>query len=97
VSGKAPTLAHRLAVSPDVVFRELDGEAVLLDLERGAYFGLNTVGTRIWALIQERASLRAVLEALQAEYEAAPDVLERDLLGLAGRLCDKGLARVIDA
>jgi hypothetical protein len=89
-----PALADRLTVSPDVVFRELEGEAVLLDLESGTYFGLNTVGTRIWSLIQERDSLSAVLDAITAEYDAMPEVLERDLLRLAAELCAKGLTRV---
>jgi hypothetical protein len=89
-----PALADRLTVSPDVVFRELEGDAVLLDLESGTYFGLNAVGTRIWSLIQERDSLRAVLDAITAEYDAMPEVLERDLLRLAAELCAKGLTRV---
>lgn len=89
-----PALADRLTVSPDVVFRELEGEAVLLDLESGTYFGLNAVGTRIWSLIQERDSLRSVLDAITDEYDAMPEVLERDLLRLAGELCAKGLTRV---
>lgn len=89
-----PVLGDRLTVSPDVVFRELEGEAVLLDLESGTYFGLNAVGTRIWSLIQERDSLRAVLDAITAEYDARPEVLERDLLRLAAELCAKGLTRV---
>ena len=70
-----PALADRLTVSPDVVFRELEGEAVLLDLESGTYFGLNAVGTRIWSLIQERDSLRAVLDAITDEYDAMPEAL----------------------
>lgn len=89
-----PALADRLTVSPDVVYREIEGEAVLLDLESGTYFGLNAVGTRIWSLIQERDSLRAVLDAITAEYDAMPEVLERDLLRLAAELCAKGLTRV---
>ena len=33
--------------SENVVSRELEGEAVILNLESGVYFGLNEVGTRI--------------------------------------------------
>ena len=40
-------------LSPDVVFRDLDGEAVILDLVSGTYFGLNEVGTRVWRLVDE--------------------------------------------
>ena len=42
---------QRLACAPDILSRILDGEAVLLDLASGTYFGLNPVGSRVWELI----------------------------------------------
>ena len=85
------TLASSLRVGEDVVFRELDGEAVILNLASGAYFGLDQVGTRIWQLIEQHGGLRDVLARLREEYDAAPDVLEHDLVDLATQLAAKGL------
>ena len=45
------TLKDVITISPDVAFRDLDGEAVLLNLATGTYFGLNEMGTRMWHLI----------------------------------------------
>ncbi len=78
----------------NVVARELEGEAVMLNLESGVYFGLDEVGTRIWALIQEHGSLRKVFEAMQREYDVAPATLEKDLLRLVEELQGKGLVTV---
>jgi hypothetical protein len=78
----------------NVVSRDLEGEAVMLNLESGVYFGLNEVGTRIWALIQEHGLLRKVLETMQQEYEVAPQTLESDLLRLVEELRAKGLVSV---
>jgi hypothetical protein len=78
----------------NVVSRDLEGEAVILNLESGVYFGLNGVGTRIWALIQEYGSLRKVFEAMQQEYEVAPQVLESDLLQLIEQLQARGLVNL---
>ena len=75
----------------NVVSRELEGEAVILNLKSGTYFGLNEVGTRIWALIPEHGSLRKVFEALKEEYEVPPETLENDLLELVDQLQAKGL------
>jgi coenzyme PQQ synthesis protein D (PqqD) len=80
-----------------VVFRELEGEAVLLSLQSGTYFGLNEVGTRIWALIKEHRSLRSVFEMIQQEYEVSPKTLESDLLRLVEELHAKGLVSVSQA
>ncbi len=51
----APTTRFR--PKPNVLVRELGGEAVLLDIETGRYFGLNATGVRIWALLGEGEEL----------------------------------------
>ena len=86
-----PSLKDRVRVSEDVVFREIAGEAVLLELNTGIYFGLNPVGTRIWSLLSENDSLEQIFETMQAEYEVPAEQLERDLLNLVGALLAKGL------
>jgi hypothetical protein len=88
------SLANTFIPSKDAVFRDLDGEAVILHLDSGTYFGLNAVGTRIWQLMEREGRLTAVLDDLRAEYDAAPDVLERDLLDLVARLVEARLGEV---
>ena len=87
----APTLDAAFRIPDEVIFRELDGEAVVLNLDTGIYFGLDAVCTRIWRLIEERKPLKAVLDTLIDEYEAPPDRLQRDLLAFVERLDNKGL------
>ncbi len=89
------SLDATVRVPDDVVFRELDGEAVVLNLESGMYFGLDEVGTRIWQLVEEHRSLRRALDALIAEFDASDSQLERDLLRFVEQLCAKGLAAVV--
>lgn len=77
--------------SDDAVFRNLAGEAVVLDLASGRYFGLDPVGTRIWELIASGSTLRDVQHALLAEFDVSPAALESDLLEFAGQLLDRRL------
>ena len=88
------SLANTFIPSKDAVFRDLDGEAVILHLDSGTYFGLNAVGTRIWQLMERDGRLTAVLDDLRTEYDASPGVLERDLLDLVARLVDARLGEV---
>ena len=90
----APTLASRVTIPDDVVFREIDGESVLLDLTSGAYYGLNEVGTRIWALLVAGDRPGEALSRLRREYVVDDAVLEADLLELLGELRDRGLVRI---
>ena len=78
----------------NVMMRELDGESVILNLDSGYYFGLDEVGTRMWALLRDSESIQAAYEALLADYEVEPDSLQRDLVELVSKLVDNGLMRV---
>src|SRR2546430_2126111 len=53
-----------IRIRKDVVFRELEGEMVLLNLATGVYFGLDPVGTRIWTPIEAHRSSDEVVGTL---------------------------------
>jgi hypothetical protein len=88
------TLDRSIRIPEDVVFRELQGEAVILSLESSMYFGLDPVGTRIWELCVTHGSLRAVWEAMQEEFDAPADALQSDLLTFVDELSANGLVKV---
>lgn len=79
------------ALNPTVLFRELAGEAVLLNLESGVYYGLDSVGTRVWALVASGQPVSTVCATLLEEYDVEAETLERDVLTLVTDLCAKGL------
>lgn len=85
------SLEASASIPDEVVFRELDGETVLLNLTSGVYFGLDEVGTRIWHLIGEHRNLGAVIEALSTEYDADRAEIEKDVLDLTEQLLAKSL------
>ena len=78
-------------LSADVIFRELDGEAVLLDFASGRYFGLNAVGTRVWTLLASGSSVEDAVTAVAAEFEAPRAEVARDVDELIAELVSRGL------
>ena len=90
----AISLDCSVEISDDAIFREMDGEAVILNLESGTYFGLDPVGTRVWQLMEEHGRLRTVFDLMRQEYDVEPDLLERDLLRLVGQFAEKGLGTI---
>jgi hypothetical protein len=86
-------LDRRVLVNPDVVFREVEGETVLLHLERGIYFGLDAVGTRVWAALVEHGCARPAVPSLLDEFDVTADVLEIDIARLLDALAEKDLVR----
>ena len=47
----------RVEVSPSVIYRDVSGEVVLLNLQSGVYYGLDPVGSRMWQLLMEQRPL----------------------------------------
>ena len=85
------SLNSRVEISKDVLFQELNGESVLLNLSTGVYLGLNQVGTRIWELLQADGALSTVMAKLLDEYDVAEETLSKDLLSLVSQMETQGL------
>ncbi|HUF79415.1 MAG TPA: PqqD family protein [Thermoanaerobaculia bacterium] len=79
------------AVPEHVVVRELDGEAILLNLETETYFGLDEVGTRIWTELAACASVEKACAVLEKEFAVEPSVLRSDVRRLVAELVETGL------
>jgi hypothetical protein len=71
-------------------------EAVILNLEAGVYYGLNSVAARVWNLIQESKTVSVIRDTLPDEYDVDSDRCERDLLELLRDLAAKGLINALD-
>lgn len=89
------TLNDSVKIAKEVVFQKVGEEIVLLNLETGFYYGLNPVGSRVWELLAEEGSLRAVFEKLEKEYEVAPEDFHQDIVHLVRELIAKGLVEVV--
>jgi hypothetical protein len=85
------TLESTIQIPEDVLFHELAGEAVLLNLETGKYYGLNEIGTRMWMLLNEHRRLEPTFRALLDEFEVGEEQLRADLLKLVDDLAAQGL------
>ena len=94
IQGKEDSTAwgHSVVIPhPDVQCSVLDGEAVLLNLETGAYFTLNRVGTVTWELFDGECTLDQILLAICERFEVSEEVARQDLLSLVRHLGQEGL------
>ncbi len=82
---------QRVFRCPHILFRELAGESVLLDLQTGQYYGLDAVGTRVWQLLSQFDDWLQLGQVLLAEYDVDQAVLEQDLQELLAQLAQANL------
>jgi hypothetical protein len=87
----ATEVPEAYAVNPRALSRQIDGEAVVLDVDAGEYYGLNTVGTRIWQLLTENRTLATILDCIVDEFDIAPGTADGDLHTFVEELVSHGL------
>ena len=78
------------------VFCDLGGEAAILSLGSGMYYGLNAVGAFIWNRIQEPAGVEDICASVMGEYGIDAELCRTDVTRLLGELLEQGLIEVRD-
>ncbi|MDH3744747.1 MAG: PqqD family protein [Acidobacteriota bacterium] len=78
-------------VPAGVQVREIDGEAILLNLDSGLYFGLNATGSRFLADVTRFETIERAFEDLLETYDAEPEELRAALSELLAELVENGL------
>lgn len=81
-----------LVRNPSVLWRELDGEAILLDPQAGCSYNLNPVGTLVWKLLDGQHSAEDIVAAICEAYEVEPEQAGQDVQRLLDDLHSNKLA-----
>lgn len=76
---------------------QLVDEVVVLSMKDGKYYGLNSVGSRVWELIQQPQSLSSICDVISAEYEVSREQCEADVVVLIEDLAANNLIELNDA
>jgi hypothetical protein len=79
-----------IRISDSLTESRLDDELVLLDEKSGKYFGLNSVGSRMFTLLKEIGDEGLVLTALIEEYNAPKERIKADLAAFIAKLSENG-------
>lgn len=81
-----------VVAADDVVTQELEGEMVLLSLDRAEYFGLNATGTVVWNGLVNGRDLRDIAAALVEQFTVDAERAAEDVVAVVQQLIDAGLA-----
>ena len=85
-----------IKIRPDILFQEVRGETVLLNLDNEKYFGLDETGTFFWELLQENNDFQKVFDIMLAEYDVDAEQLKTDLDKLVKEMVEAGLVEISD-
>ena len=76
---------------PRIIFENIDGELILVHMEKGTYYSTDQVGAEIWALIETGCSASEMCDALLCTYDAPPAEVADAVAAFLARLTDEEL------
>ena len=84
-------LATRLRQHPEQIVAEADGEVLMMHIDSGNYYGLNEVGSFLWNQLDTPMSVRALCDAVLAEFDVDEEACVADALRFLQGMIDDGL------
>ena len=83
-----------VTIPEDLVYQELDGEMVLLNMQSGQYFGIDEIGSKIWALLEEKVMPVDIVKRLITEYEVTEEDCQQQVAEFLDELAQEGLVKM---
>lgn len=77
-----------------ILHAEVDQEVVALCVDTGMCYGLNGVGSRVWALLATPVQVGDVCKTLASEYDVDPGQCEREVIDLLKEALAEGMIKV---
>lgn len=88
---------ERVRRGDDLIFAEVDGEAVAMSAAKGLCFGLDAIGLRVLQMVDQEMSVEAICAQLVSEYDVDGPTCERDIKDLLASLEAEGLVTLESA
>lgn len=88
------TAASEVTRNEAILTNNIDGEVGMLNVQSGKYYGLDAVGSDVWALMAERVSVKAIVHAMMQNYAVEEERCEQDILALLEKLQQSDLIHV---
>ena len=74
----------------------IDDELVLMSIANSKYYGMDSVGNRIWSLLAEPITASNIIAALTEEYDISTAECKKDVLSFLGELHSENLVIITE-
>jgi len=81
----------------DIASADVDGDMVMMSIEKGDYYGANGIGTRIWEMMEQPQSVGTLCDGLMQRFEVDEATCHSEVLAFMEQLRENALLQVVDA
>lgn len=82
--------------NPDLIYNEIDGEIVILSIENGEYYTLNSIGSEIWYLFKTQHTFSQIINLLLEIYDINKGECECDTMDYIEDLLENEIIKCVD-
>lgn len=75
--------------NPDLLMNTVNGETVMMSIERGNYYGMNSTGNLIWNFLESEKSVNEIVDFLKNKFSLNEDILQNDVYPFIKQLIDE--------
>lgn len=87
-------LVDTVSRAPKHLETEVDGNIILMSVEKGVYCGLDDIGSDVWRRLAQPMGVAALCDALIVDYRGEREQITADVLELLTALHRQGLVDV---
>jgi hypothetical protein len=95
--GAMPTVIEDATIisrSPSMLTAEVNGEIVMMSIERGRYFGLDDIGSEVWKYIEPPCSFGQLIDRLSTDFDADRATIAGDVRALLRQMLAEDVVRL---
>lgn len=85
----------RYIQNKEIIQSKIGDEVVMLDMESGFYFGLNSVASVIWKMMEQEISFDLMVDQLMENFSVERSLCESDTKELIDQLLEKKIIREV--
>lgn len=90
--------SEMISISPSVTYTQIDDGIVVLNIENGQYYGLNSTASYIYELLdKEPRTMEGLISDMVKEYDVAEDILRKDISAVIDTMKERGIVLVKSA
>ncbi len=75
--------------NPDLLMNTVNGETVMMSIERGNYYGMNATGNLIWNFLENETSVKELTNHLQTTFLLNEDTLQKEVYPFLEKLIEE--------
>lgn len=82
--------------SAEINSTDLDDEKVMMNIQQGKYYALNSVAGSVWENMNEKICVKDLIDVIISEYDVEYNVCEDSVMNLLKELDKNNLIEIFD-